>query len=59
MTHGHWFWFFLTVSSVVWYCTITIYVTFKGYADIWNMLRELRQQSDTAQGKEASDRLDR
>ncbi len=46
MIQGHWFWFLLTVSSIVWYSTITVYVSFKGYADILNMLRDLRASKD-------------
>jgi hypothetical protein len=46
MTHGHWFWFFLTVAGIIWYSTITVYVSFKGYADILKMLHELRPPKD-------------
>lgn len=46
MTHGHVFWFLLTVGSVVWYSTITIYISVKGFADIRGMLRELQRQGD-------------
>jgi hypothetical protein len=51
MTQGHWFWFWLTALSVLWYSTITIYVTIKGYADIGRMLHELRQQRDKSHGE--------
>jgi hypothetical protein len=37
----HWFWWFMTMACVVWYSTITVYVAFKGGADIKNMLARL------------------
>ena len=37
----HWFWLMLTVACVVWYSTITIYVSVKGVKDIKNMLKRL------------------
>lgn len=37
----HWFWWILTAACVVWYSTITIYVSIKGVADIKNMLARL------------------
>jgi len=37
----HFFWWLLTMACVVWYSTITIYVTIKGIADIRGMLRRL------------------
>jgi hypothetical protein len=39
----HWFWWLMTAAVVVWYSTITIYVTWKGIADIKNMLRDLTE----------------
>lgn len=42
MSHGHTFWFLLTWICVVWYSTITIYVSIKGAFDIKQMLRDLR-----------------
>jgi len=38
---NHWFWWMLTMACVVWYSTITIYVSIKGAADIKNMLKRL------------------
>jgi hypothetical protein len=38
----HWFWFGLTIATVVWYSTITIYVAVKGWLDIKNMLKRLK-----------------
>jgi hypothetical protein len=40
----HWFWWLLSISCVVWYTTITIYVAVKGYSDIRNMLRRLENE---------------
>jgi hypothetical protein len=37
----HFFWWLVTMACVVWYSTITIYVSVKGVADIRDMLRRL------------------
>jgi hypothetical protein len=37
----HVFWSLLTVACVVWYSTVTVYVTIKGIADIRGMLGRL------------------
>ena len=37
----HVFWWLLTMACVVWYSTITVYVSLKGVADIRDMLRRL------------------
>lgn len=50
MTHGHAFWFYLVWACVVWYSTITIYVSVKGSFDILQMLKDLATRSDTASG---------
>jgi hypothetical protein len=42
MIKEHLFWFSLTAACILWYSTITIYVALKGYADIKNMLKELK-----------------
>ncbi len=39
----HWFWWLLTMACVIWYSTITVYVTFKGVKDIKSMLERLSQ----------------
>jgi hypothetical protein len=49
----HWFWWSLTAACVVWYSTITIYVSIKGAADIKNMLKRL---DATREREEAEDR---
>jgi hypothetical protein len=36
------FWKWLTVAALVWYTTITIYVSVRGAFDIRNMLARLR-----------------
>ena len=38
------FWWLLTMSAVVWYSTITIYISVKGVQDIRQMLARLRSQ---------------
>jgi hypothetical protein len=35
-------WWLLTWACVVWYCTLTFYVAFKGFSDITRMLKKLR-----------------
>jgi len=40
----HWFWWLLTLSCVIWYATITVYVAVKGFSDIRNMLRRLENE---------------
>jgi hypothetical protein len=37
----HWFWWLVTMACVVWYLTITVYVSVKGVADIKQMLARL------------------
>ena len=46
MTHGHSFWFLLIWACVVWYSTITIYVSVKGALDIQQMLRDLKERGE-------------
>lgn len=40
----HPFWWLLTMACVVWYSTITIYVSFKGAGDIRQMLARLKNR---------------
>lgn len=46
MTHGHSLWFWLVWACVIWYSTITIYVSVKGVRDIRNMLRRLKENHE-------------
>ena len=46
MIGEHFFWWLLTMSCVVWYLTITIYVAIRGWADIKTMLKHLGDISD-------------
>jgi hypothetical protein len=41
MLGEHWFWGGLTLAVLLWYVTITVYVTIKGIGDIRSMLRSL------------------
>lgn len=41
MTWDHLFWWGLTIACLIWYCTITVYVAFKGATDISEMLARL------------------
>jgi hypothetical protein len=43
------FWWLLTVSSVAWYVTVTVYVAIRGAFDIRGMLRRLAAQQDAEQ----------
>lgn len=46
MTHEHSFWFWLVWACVIWYSTITIYVSVKGALDIKQMLRDLKERGE-------------
>lgn len=48
MTHGHGIWFWLVWTCVLWYSTITIYVSVKGAFDIKHMLAKLQKNHDEA-----------
>ena len=37
------FWWYLTIACLVWYSTITVYVTVRGIRDIRNMLSRLEE----------------
>ena len=39
------FWFLLTVFALVWYIFVTLYVSFRGVADIKGMLKRLSDKS--------------
>jgi hypothetical protein len=49
MSVAEWFWLVLTIACITWYSTITVYVAYRGWFDIKNMLRRL------AAGKEPGD----
>ncbi|HPC61840.1 MAG TPA: hypothetical protein PKX23_14345 [Verrucomicrobiota bacterium] len=46
---AHLFWWFLMLAVMVWYSTVTIYVTIRGVMDIRQMLRRLKD----SQGEES------
>jgi hypothetical protein len=50
MLRHHWFWGLLTLACLLWYSTITIYVTVKGVGDIREMLRRLSQSKTDTSG---------
>ena len=50
MTHGHSFWFWLVWACVIWYSTITVYVSVKGALDIQQMLRDLKARGERSCG---------
>ncbi len=39
-------WLILTITAVVWYTFVTIYVSFKGVTDIKEMLKKLGEKKD-------------
>jgi hypothetical protein len=43
---GHEFWWLLTAAVMVWYSTITIYVSIRGAVDIKHMLRRLAENQE-------------
>ena len=43
-TNGHGFWWFLWMSTILWYATMTVYIAIRGWTDIKNMLRRLKNQ---------------
>lgn len=42
----HWIWWTMTMICIVWYSTVTVYVAFRGVADIKGMLGRLSQMGD-------------
>jgi hypothetical protein len=46
MLTNHWFWGVLTLAVLVWYSTITVYVSIRGVFDIKHMLRELAARAN-------------
>ena len=43
----HGFWVLLTAAVIIWYSTITVFVAWKGWKDIKNMLGQLGKQRDS------------
>lgn len=37
-----WFWWLLVMACIVWYSTVTVYITVRGMSDIRGMLDRLR-----------------
>lgn len=42
------FWLILTITAVLWYTFVTAYVSFKGVADIKEMLKKLGEKDRSA-----------
>lgn len=40
-----WFWSLLTIAALVWYSTITLYISYQGAIDIKEMLKKLSTDS--------------
>lgn len=40
------FWLVLTIAAVLWYTFVTIYVSYKGVADIKEMLQRLGERKE-------------
>lgn len=47
----HWIWWTLTMSCILWYSTITVYVAIRGVADIKGMLGRLAAMGDESDEK--------
>ena len=43
------FWYLLTIFSLVWYIFVTLYVGFKGIADIKGMLKRLEEGNENSE----------
>ena len=54
MGEMHWFWLTLMAAVLIWYSTITIYISVRGAFDIKEMLGRLDQRA-----KEESEAVDR
>ena len=52
MSKWMWLWWFLSAASVVWYSSVTVYVTIRGAADIKDMLRHLSELQNESPGSE-------
>ncbi len=48
MTQGHSIWFTVVWLCVIWYSTITVYVSIKGVLDIRQMLARLKRNHEAA-----------
>jgi hypothetical protein len=46
MIGEHWFWLLLTSACIVWYSTVTIYVSIKGVSDIKQILSNLKAKNE-------------
>lgn len=51
---SHWFWFLLSLASVLWYFGLLFYVGIRGAQDIHAMIRQLRSETPAEQGNRAS-----
>ena len=49
MLTNHWVWGVLTLAVLAWYSTVTVYVAYKGFHDIKQMLRNLAKNHDQRQ----------
>lgn len=41
----HWFWLLLTITALLWYSTVTVYVAVRGMRDIRTMFRRLDESA--------------
>jgi hypothetical protein len=52
----HWFWFVIVAIVVLWYSSVTIYVSIRGFLDIKQMLRKLAENRRREESEAAEDR---
>ena len=41
----HWFWWALTMATLLWYSTVTVYIAIRGATDIRGMLGRLKGEA--------------
>lgn len=45
------FWYILSIACIAWYSIITVYVGYKGIADIKGMLKRLKEGNEADESK--------
>jgi hypothetical protein len=49
MIPGHWFWWLLVMTCLLWYAFVTVYVAVKGTKDVRSMLNALTGRRNGAE----------
>ncbi len=45
MIREHWFWYLVLLAVLVWYSTVTLYISVRGTMDIRDMLKRLKDRN--------------